>query len=228
MNIRSLLVVAAHPDDEILGCGGTVSRLSNDGVICNCVILSKGIASRYNKEDDIPEGKLEELSAHTLKATKIVGYTSIRGLAFPDNRFDSVPLLEIVKAIEALVDELKPDTILTHHKGDLNRDHELTHRAVLIATRPIEGTSVKNLLTFEIPSSTEWSFSQFNEFQPNYFCDIRDHVEKKIEAMAVYEGESRAFPHPRSGENLRALAQLRGASVGMRAAEAFEIIRICH
>lgn len=226
MIIKSMLVVAAHPDDEVLGCGATISRFVSEGIECHCAILSEGIASRYDEGAGVPQKELDQLAANTEKAANIVGYSSMHRFKFPDNQFDTVPLLDITKTVESLMAEFNPDTVMTHHAGDLNRDHQLVHRAVLTATRPVSDCKVNNILAFEIPSSSEWAFSQFSNFRPNYFVDVENSLENKISAMAAYEGESRVFPHPRSEKSLRALAVSRGASVGMRAAEAFEVVRL--
>ena len=144
----------------------------------------------------------------------------------PDNRFDTIPLLDIIKIIEAVIDKVKPSTIFTHHYGDLNIDHSIIHRATLIATRPIAGQTVKQVYAYEVPSSTEWAFGQFSaRFRANVFIDIGVTLENKVEAMEIYESEARLFPHPRSPEALRALAKKWGAAAGFNAAEAFELIR---
>jgi N-acetylglucosamine malate deacetylase 1 len=225
-SIKSLLVIAAHPDDEILGCGATVSRLSQEGVECNCIIMNQGITSRYDADCDEAANQIEELSKNTRTAADIVGYSEIYQFDFPDNQFDTVALLELVKSIENIIEKVSPDTIFTHHPGDLNKDHQLVHQAALIASRATSASPIKNVLAFEIPSSTEWAQSQFKCFSPTCYFDIEKTLIKKLGAMAAYEGESREFPHPRSKEALKALAMTRGASAGLQAAEAFEVIRI--
>ena len=146
---------------------------------------------------------------------------------FPDNRFDTVSLLDIVKTVEKLINRLQPQIVYTHHGGDLNIDHVITHRAVMTATRPVESCSVKELYTFGVPSSTEWAFGQFKpSFQPNVFMDIGTTLETKIQAMQIYESEARPFPHPRSPEALHSIAKRWGSAVGVEAAEAFELIRL--
>jgi len=143
----------------------------------------------------------------------------------PDNRFDTVPLLDVIKIVEDLIVRLQPEVIYTHYRGDLNIDHVITHRAVLTATRPQTSQPVKEIYAFEVPSSTEWSFDQFSPFQPNVFVDISATLKLKQEAMALYESEARPFPHPRSSEALRAIAQRWGSVVGFGSAEAFELVR---
>jgi LmbE family N-acetylglucosaminyl deacetylase len=146
--------------------------------------------------------------------------------SLPDNRFDQVPLLDVVKVVERLVSDLSPRIIYTHHSGDLNIDHTVTHRAVLTATRPVVGCPVKEIYAFEVPSSTEWAFQRLERpFTPNVFVDISATIEKKITGMEMYESEARVFPHPRSPEALRVIARRWGTVVGLEYAEAFELIR---
>jgi len=145
---------------------------------------------------------------------------------FPDNRFDTVPLLDIVKTIENLIDKIKPEIIYTHHGGDLNIDHVITHRAVMTATRPVKNCPVKEIYAFEVPSSTEWAFCQFQPaFQPNVFVDITATLDLKIRMMQIYETEVRNYPHPRSPELLRATAIKSGSIAGLKSAECFRLIR---
>jgi LmbE family N-acetylglucosaminyl deacetylase len=146
--------------------------------------------------------------------------------SLPDNRFDTLPMLEVVKLIEELVERLKPETVYTQHGGDLNVDHVVTFRATLTATRPVLGCPVKAVYAYEVASSSEWAFQQFSPtFQPSMFVDISQTLELKIRAMQTYESEARAFPHPRSPEALRAAAHRWGTVVGLPAAEAFHLIR---
>ena len=137
-----------------------------------------------------------------------------------------MPLLDVVKVIEDLVNRLQPQVIYTHHRGDLNIDHTIIQRAVLTASRPVVGCPIKKIYAFEVPSSTEWSFGQFESaFQPNVFVDITDTLETKIKALAVYESETRSFPHPRSFEAIRNNARRWGSMVGLKASEAFVLVR---
>jgi LmbE family N-acetylglucosaminyl deacetylase len=220
------LIIAAHPDDEVLGCGGTIARLTNEMKNVYVAILGEGITSRYSQREQADASTVETLRNNSKRVSKLLGVKELFLYALPDNRFDTIPLLNIVKIIEALIDKVKPSTIYTHHSGDLNIDHAIIHRATIIATRPIAGHSVKQVYAYEVPSSTEWAFGQFTEgFQANFFVDISVTLKKKIEAMEVYESEARTFPHPRSPEALRALAKRWGTVAGLEAAEAFELIR---
>jgi LmbE family N-acetylglucosaminyl deacetylase len=222
----NILVAAAHPDDEVLGCGGTIARLTQEGHSVFLGIMGEGITSRYSTAGESVESAVESLRACSHHVANLLGIKEIAFHDLPDNRFDTVPLLDIAKIIEGLVARFTPSVIYTHHAGDLNVDHQLLHRAVLAATRPTTTSCVKELYAFEVPSSTEWTFGQLQPiFSPNFFVDISHTLTKKIEAMKLYGTEMRDFPHPRSDEALRALAQLRGSAAGLKAAEAFVVIR---
>ncbi|HTF89949.1 MAG TPA: PIG-L deacetylase family protein [Planctomycetota bacterium] len=220
-----ILVVAAHPDDEVLGAGASVARWVDEGHAVQIAILGEGASSRGPARDATDASVLRELGRRAEEACKILGAPSPRMLGLADNRFDTLPLLEIVQHVEGLVAEFKPELVLTHHGGDLNIDHALTFRAVMTALRPMAGSTVRELRVFEIASSTEWSFGRFGSgFRPDAFVDVRRTLQRKLDAMACYDSETRPFPHPRSPEALEALARTRGVQVGMQAAEAFETI----
>jgi len=220
-----ILAVASHPDDEVLGCGGTLAKLSSTNEI-HIAILGEGISSRYSQRAEADQTALEQLRGQARSVGKLLGAASVTLGGLPDNRFDELPLLEVIKRIERLVDELRPEVIYTHHPGDLNIDHLITFRAVMTATRPMAGSVVKDIYAFEVASSTEWAFQQFQPaFRPNVFVDITATLETKLRGMALYESEARAFPHPRSAEALRVQARHWGAVVGVEYAEAFELIR---
>ena len=222
----SVLVVAAHPDDEILGCGGTIARLAREGHQVRIAILAEGISSRYAHREDADPGQLQHLHAQAQQAGNKVGAREVVLCKLPDNRLDTVPLLEVVKLVEELVARFRPEVIYTHHPGDLNVDHGVVHRAVLTATRPVAGQCVSEIYAFEVPSSTEWAFQRLEpSFRPNVFVDITETLETKIDALACYDTEMRKFPHPRSAEALRAIATRWGSVVGLPAVEAFELIR---
>jgi LmbE family N-acetylglucosaminyl deacetylase len=225
----SVLVLAAHPDDEILGCGGTITRLARDKRDVYIAILGEGLTSRYDRRESADPGALNELQSRAEQAAKIVGAKDIFLYGLADNRFDSLDLLDVVKIVEELIKKVSPIVIYTHHGGDLNIDHRVINRAVLTATRPVNGQPVREVYAFEVPSSTEWSFQRFEPvFRPNYFVDISDTLETKLEAMASYQSEIQPFPHPRSPQALRVIAQRWGTVVGCAAAESFELIRAMH
>lgn len=222
----STLVIAAHPDDEVLGCGGTLARFAADGEEVYVAILGEGVTSRYHNREDAPEEDLQALRADSQRAADLLGVKQLFTFGLPDNRFDTVPLLNVVKIIEDLVEELSPDVVYTQHGGDLNIDHEVTFRATLTATRPSQDLSVTRVYAYEVPSSTEWAFGCFSpRFSPNVFVDIADTLETKVRAMEAYEGEARPYPHPRSPDALRATARKWGSTAGLAAAEAFELVR---
>lgn len=224
--MKKVLVLAAHPDDEVLGCGGTIARRSRDGDDVHIAILGEGITSRFQNREEADLTELERLHERSREAGRIVGATQVSLFGLPDNRFDSIALLDIVKIIEGLIDGLEPSVVYTQHGGDLNIDHNLLYRATLTATRPMADCPVRELYAYEVASSTEWAFQKFEPaFRPNTFVDISETLESKIAAMEVYESEARAFPHPRSPEALRAQAQRWGSASGLHAAEAFELVR---
>lgn len=223
--MKNILVIAAHPDDELLGVGGTVRRLVDEGVCARAVILAEGLTSREDKREDTGRTELEKLQEDARKAAREVGYAGIDFSGFPDNRMDGVDLLDVVKIVEQYIKKYEPDTIFTHHPGDLNIDHRITCEAVLTACRPVEECHVRRIYAFETPSSTEWDYSYTNPFRPNVYFDVSDTIEAKIKGMACYRTESREHPHPRSPEALRALALYRGSNAGFQMAEAFMLMR---
>ena len=225
--MKKILVIAAHPDDEVLGCGGTIARYVKTGHQVSVVILGEGITSRDAKR--LPAQRKKDISGlkqQVRRANALLGTDAVSFFNLPDNRFDSLDLLDIVKRVEEHVADTRPDIIFTHSGCDLNIDHTITHRAVLTATRPVPGHFVKEIYTFEVPSSTEWAFNRLlPSFRPNVFIDIADTLDVKLSAMKLYELEARQFPHPRSSEAIAALAGYRGSTVGIEAAEAFELVR---
>lgn len=227
---KKIMVVVAHPDDELLGLGGTMHKLVHDyNVKTHVIILGEGITSRSNKRD--PVIWQEELKIHKNNiesAQKTIGYHSVKCFDFPDNRFDAVQLLDIIKIVESEKKEFQPDIIFTHHGGDLNIDHQRTFEAVITATRPMKDEFVNTVITFETPSGTEWQASSDPmRFIPNLFIEISEQdLNAKIKAMECYEFERREWPHPRSPEALKTIAKERGLRVGKNLVESFQIIRI--
>jgi len=221
-----ILIIAAHPDDEVLGCGGTTAKHALQGDELYCLILGKGIASRYNQLENRGKEQMKQLKSDAAEAAKILGIRNIFFKNFPDNRFDTVPLLEVVKSIETIKEKIKPDIVYTHNQGDLNIDHQITSKAVLTACRPMKNESVKEIYAFETPSSTEWNFPDAGTyFIPNVFTDISETLDKKIDALRAYKSEIREYPHPRSPEALERIAQRWGVIVGIKFAEAFRLVR---
>jgi len=219
----SVLVVAAHPDDEVLGCGATMARLAAQGRSVSVLILGAGVAARGAGSASQARSR-EKLLAESEKANKILGVRKVYRADFPDNRFDSVALLEVVKVIEAVKAKAKPSLVLTHHAHDVNVDHQVAFRACLAAFRPQPGEAARELRSFYVLSSTDWQ-APSPAFAPNLFVDISSTLEKKIRALEAYKSEIRAYPHPRSSKGLRIEAQRTGLRVGLAAAEAFEVVR---
>jgi LmbE family N-acetylglucosaminyl deacetylase len=222
---KKILIAAAHPDDEILGCGGTAARLANEGCDVYTLILGEGITSRDDIRDrQKREAEIQRLKENVSQANRIIGIKEVFTHDFPDNRFDSVPFLEIVKAVEAVKNGIQPDIIFTHHENDLNIDHTIVYRAVLTAARPMAGETVKEIYSFEVLSSTEWKYPL--QFSPDCFYDISETMETKLAALEQYRTELRDYPHPRSLQGVRTNAAHWGMKTGLQYAEAFKLIRI--
>lgn len=215
-----LLVVAAHPDDEVLGAGGLMARHAAAGYKVQVAFLADGVGSRHGAEIDTDE--LARRRAACDAACSILGAEVLEYGHFPDNAMDRVSVLDVTQSIEALIAEHKPHTVLTHHIGDVNVDHQMLHKAVVTACRPQTGHPVHQMMFFEVPSSTEWQVpGSAPGFAPNWFCDITETLPAKLEAMRAYAEELHDWPHPRSLQGIEALARWRGATVGVEAAEAF-------
>lgn len=223
---NSVAVIAAHADDEVLGCGGSIARFISQGRHVHVLILGDGVSSRNESKTEKNLGELAARNVAAEAANEILGSTSLTLLALPDNRMDSLDLLDVVKIIESFIEKHQPSTVLTHHAGDVNIDHRVVHDAVIAACRPLPGSCVRELLFFEIASSTEWRPpASALMFSPNFFINISSHMDTKLRALAAYKEELRAFPHPRSLQAVTSLAQWRGASIGVDAAEAFVLGR---
>lgn len=225
MRLERVLVVAAHPDDELLGCGATIARHAAEGARVWTLVLGEGVAARAGLAPAEKARQLKALRRHAAAANKAAGVERCLLLDFPDNRLDSVPRLDVIQAVEKVVARFRPERVYTHSPADLNVDHQIVSEAVRTACRPLPGSSVRDVLAFETVSATEWRFDAERRFVPNVFVDVSRTLERKLKALARYEGEMRAFPHPRSAEALRALAELRGAQAGYAAAEAFALVR---
>ena len=220
MTNKKFLIVVAHPDDEVLGMGGTIFKHVNNGEEVNSLILGEGETSRKEK------GNVEKRKEQAKKAAKVLGIKNVFFEDLPDNKFDSVPLLEITQKIEAIINKVRPNIVYTHHAYDLNIDHRLTFKAVLTACRPQPNFYVKKISSFEVLSSTEWQLKNSNNlFCPNEYVNITESIDKKLEALKCYKDEIRELPHPRSLEGVKILSQYRGIEVGCPHAEAFKIIR---
>ena len=229
----NVLIIAAHPDDEILGMGGTIAKHTSQHDNVTIIYMATGITARKEPAEyeikSIPkkiqekwQQEIEKLQQDARKSAKLLKVKTVKFFDFPDNKMDGVHLLKVVKVIEKEIKIAKPDRIYTNHYSDLNVDHKVVYNATLTACRP-SGYPVKEILSFEVLSSTEWSYPY--NFNPNYFINIEKYIEKKINAMELFVNEIRKFPHPRSSKNIKHVAGRWGSVCGFKAAEAFEMIR---
>lgn len=223
----TILVVVAHPDDEVLGCGASIAKWSESGEKVHILIMAEGVTSRDAvRNRDAHKSELSALEKAAHQAGEIMGAASVTLLDFPDNRMDSMDRLDVIKVIEAHIKQFQPHTVLTHHFGDLNIDHAIVYEAVVVACRPRPEHPVRRLLTFEVLSSTEWQPSNSTTvFCPNWFVDVSKTLEIKMQALEPYATEMRPWPHSRSFEAVRHLAHMRGVTVGVEASEAFMLLR---
>ena len=223
---KSVLGVAAHPDDEVLGCGGTIARHVNSGDSVFVLLVCEGITSRIASDSSSPEHELSQLRDSSQKASAQLGVRDTFFLSLPDNRLDALNRLEVIQALEYYVVQIRPDIIYTHHSGDVNIDHQIISHSVITACRPFGEHIVRTILAFEVPSSTEWQVpANANCFIPNHFVNIENFLDTKLSALHFYHSEMRNWPHPRSYEYVSYLAHLRGSQVGFGAAEAFVVLR---
>ncbi|MFO0549226.1 MAG: PIG-L deacetylase family protein [Polyangiaceae bacterium] len=214
------MVISAHPDDELLGVGGTIAKHVAEGDEVHAVVVSEGATARY------AETAKNELQEAGRRAAAVLGLRSLEFLGFPDQRLDTFSLLDVIQRIERELDRVKPAVVYTHFAGDLNKDHRIVCEAVMTACRPIGSDFPRRVLWFETPSSTEWTPPGLAApFAPNVFIDISAHLEKKLEAMSCYTSELRPAPHPRSTEALRDRAAYWGQIITRRYAEAFVLAR---
>ncbi len=223
---KNILVLAAHPDDEVLGCGGTIAKYSSQGDFVHVAFISDGVSSRQGDDDALAkELKSRRVAAHS--ALSILGVTSVSFEDFPDNRLDVVPTIDVAQKIEALITKYQPQIVFTHHFGDVNVDHKMVHEATVVACRSQPNHCVKSILCYEVPSSTEWQLAgKRQDFCPNYFVDISSFLDQKLLSLSEYDFEMRTWPHPRSLNALKHLAHWRGSTVGVDSAEAFMVGRI--
>ena len=218
---KKILIVAAHPDDEVLGCFGTVAKLIAQGYEAYTLILSEGKTSR---DEIYKTDQLNTFNREIQKANESIGIKKVFVESFPDNKFDSVALLDIVKVISKVKEEIQPNIIFTHFENDLNIDHCITYKAVLTATRPMVGESVEELYSFEVLSATEWNYPL--SFSPDTFFDISNTLDLKLKAMQAYQSELCNYPHPRSLEGIKLNASYNGMRVGKKSVEAFKSVRV--
>ena len=221
---NKIAVIAAHPDDEVLGCGGAIARFICEGKEVHILFMTDGVGARDISD---PGGDVTSRNLASLNANRLLGTTSVQHLNFPDNQMDSVSRLSVIKEIEAFIFLHKPMVVFTHHCGDVNIDHRITHDAVIAACRPQPGFFVKELYFFEVLSSTEWQTPDYGRvFCPSFFVDVSKHYLNKIDALKKYDYELKSYPHPRSLEAVDAQLKVRGSSVGVDRAEAFVVGRL--
>ena len=220
--MNNFLIVAAHPDDELMGCGGTTARLVKQGMTGHCLILSRGMLGRGEEY----KSDIEELLDQSRKANNILGISDVNFLDFPDNQFDSVPLLSIIQEVEKEINRIKPDMIFTHYSDDLNIDHRITFQSVLTSCRPQPGFFNPDIYSFFCPSSTDWVDGlHLKSFHPNSFFNIKDTIDQKLQAVGKYELEMRPYPHSRSIESVKIFSEYWGHRIGMEYVEPFILIR---
>ena len=212
---NSVLIVAAHPDDEVLGCGGMIAKHADNGDNVHVVITAEGHTSRNNLGES-DKNMVSYLRTCAEKANRALGAQSVNFLGLPDNRLDQLDRLDLIKKVELVVQKTSPKIIYTHHLGDLNVDHRRIHEAVMTACRPMPGSTVEKIFSFEVMSSTEWQTPNASyAFTPNWYEDISNQWERKLAALHIYESEMRDWPHSRSIKSLKLLAELRGTQVGL-------------
>ncbi len=220
MKNDKILIIAAHPDDEILGCGGTIAKMKNKNNI-QIIFMTNGVGARG-------ANRIKEIKKRKKASIKLFNFLNLPKPTFynfPDNQMDKVPLLKIIKKIENKIKIFRPKTVITHYSNCLNIDHRITFEAVTTACRPINNLSVKKILSFEVPSSTDWALFKGKKFEPNYYVDISNHIKDKLEFIKFYKDELRKYPHSRSIQSIKSLASFRGVSCGVKFAEGFYLNR---
>lgn len=223
--MKKVLVIAAHPDDEVLGMGGTIAKLVKDGNTVDILIVTDGSSSQYRDSDHLAE-IIEAKKKETRNCADILGVRDIYYGELPDMKLDTTPHIRINQIIEDVIDKVQPDIVFTHFWGDVNRDHQEVYQSTLVTVRPVMGQVVKELYCYRVPSSTEWTPNKADTmFMPNYFVDIEKFAEQKYKAFACYATELRDYPHPRSVQYLRENDKVVGLRVGMLAAEEFVLLR---
>lgn len=225
MIMERILIIAAHPDDEILGCGGVISKYISEGSAVKILFLGEGATCRY-EDINSKQAKLavEERNSNAVLALQELEIDDFEFVNLPCGRFDQLPILIINKTLERVINDFRPDTVFTHSEHDSNNDHRIVFRSTIMATRPCGEHIVKKLLSYEVPSSSEWCYTE--AFRPNYFVSLTENdLEKKWSALEYYKDEMREYPFPRSRIGIKNLARQRGMQSGVAYAEAFLLIR---
>lgn len=217
-----VLIIAAHPDDEVLGVGGTIARHVDKGDEVFILMVTEGSSTQYKNQ----AGKIQQKKLELEKVKETLGITEVIYLDLPDMKLDTIPKADLNEQVAKAALNIKPEIVYTHFYGDINNDHQVVFEATMVAVRPIGDYSVRRVLAYNTPSSTEWSAQTSNNvFLPNVYVDITDYLPKKIEAMKQYQSELRSYPHPRSLESLNQVAKFWGKHIGVDAAEPFMLIR---
>lgn len=223
--MKKILVIAAHPDDEVLGMGGTIAKLVKDGNAVDVLIVTDGSSAQYRDSDHLAE-IIEAKKIETRNCADVLGIRDIYYGELPDMKLDTTPHIRINQVIEDVIDKVEPDTVFTHFWGDVNCDHQNVYKSTLVAVRPVMGQVVRELYCYRVPSSTEWTPNKADTmFMPNVFVDIEKYAEEKYKAFACYSTELRDYPHPRSVLHLREIDKAAGLRVGLLAAEEFVLLR---
>ena len=223
--MKRILVIAAHPDDEVLGVGGTIAKLTAKGIECNLLIVTDGSSSQYRDSDHLQK-IIDAKKLETRRCADILGVKDIFYGELPDMKLDTTPHIRINSVIEDVIDSVHPDTVFTHFWGDVNCDHQNVYKSTLVAVRPVMGQVVRELYCYRVPSSTEWTPNKGDTmFMPNVFVDISKYSEQKYKAFSCYSTELRDYPHPRSVQHLRETDKAAGLRVGLLAAEEFVLLR---
>ena len=223
--MKRVLVIAAHPDDEVLGCGATISKYSSRGVQFMVLFIAEGSSCRYADPACVESvAAIADRTRQAMNALDLLGVKDYHFEGLPCGRLDQVPIIEINKAIELAIRKFNPDTVLTHSALDANNDHRIVSRSTVMATRPGAQNRVARLLSYEVLSSTEWSFGE--AFLPSSFEQIEESdLDLKCQALMSYKTEVKAYPFPRSEQAVRAQAMNRGMQAGVPLAEAFQLLR---
>lgn len=223
--MKKVLVIAAHPDDEVLGMGGSIAKLTKEGNEVNVLIVTDGSSSQYRDSADLQK-IIDDKKKETWACAQVMGVKNVYYGEQPDMRLDTTPHIQINQVIEYAIDQLQPDVVYTHFWGDVNMDHQNVYKSTLVAVRPVMGQVVKELYCYRVPSSTEWTPNKADTmFMPNVFVDITEVAEQKYEAFSKYSTEIRNYPHPRSVQYLRETDKAAGLRVGLLCAEEFVLLR---
>lgn len=227
MQNQKVLIIAAHPDDEVLGAGGTIAKYAANGAEVRLLIVTDGSTAQYRADANLAR-ILVEKKQETQRAAEILGIRQVLYGGLPDMKLDMTAHIQVNQVIEQVLDDFRPEVVFTQFYGDVNLDHQCVHRSTLVACRPVEGQCVKEVYSYYVPSATDWNApTSANVFLPNVFVDISgSYAEKKYAAMGCYATELRDYPHPRSIEALRVLDQANGVHVGLKAAECFMAHRV--